>query len=521
MSNDGVPNYRLIGLSLLTVVVTTAAMGCSGDGDGGSGSAGQAKTLTFVAARAPDEPIGLLDRLGGSKAYTDLAGDVLMTLDPKTGNLVPQLATKWQQTTPSNWQFTLREGVKFHNGEDFNAEAAAWNIQKQTEPDSPARVVRYAQGLTASADGPTTLDVHCPTACPILDLIAPQFQFEAPKWAQENPEEAENTPMGTGPFYLAERVDGQYILYKKFDQYWGDPGYFDQVKIVWREEPSVRASMVSTGEAQLTEDLDPELVNKVPKVITPTPVDYAWIRLRDRDAEGNLDPIWGDKRFREALAYAIDCKEMVRVLLNDASQCSAFPFNPATVGAIDGVGPRAYDPKKARQLLDEVLGPGKQLDGVQIYAETGDVPKLWAETIMTYWNDVGVHATFQYVDGERREQLHSPGVDGTPPDAYIQRSHTNDLYDASITLAYTDGCNEPRSYSVCDEAFSARLKEAGSLSGDQRKQAMQDLVNEVIIDGAHQIPLWDSPAIFGAAQNFEWKDPQVGWLRPDLMSLSS
>ena len=267
----------------------TAAVGCSGGSGGGSG--GEQKVMTFVAARAPDEPIGLLDRLGGSKAYTDLAGDVLMTLDPKNGELQPQLATKWEQTSPSDWTFTLREGVKFHNGEDFNAEAAAWNIQKQTEPDSPARVVRYAQGLTASSDGPTTLKVHCPSACPILDLIAPQFQFEAPKWAQENPEEAKDTPMGTGPFYLADRVDGQYLLYKKFDQYRGKTGYFDEVKIVWREEPSVRASMVSTGEAQLTEDLDPALISKVPKVFTPTPVDYAWIRLRDRDAEGNLDPI--------------------------------------------------------------------------------------------------------------------------------------------------------------------------------------------------------------------------------------
>ena len=519
MSNNGVAEKRVASLSLLVVVAMTAAVGCSGGSGGGSG--GEQKVMTFVAARAPDEPIGLLDRLGGSKAYTDLAGDVLMTLDPKNGELQPQLATKWEQTSPSDWTFTLREGVKFHNGEDFNAEAAAWNIQKQTEPDSPARVVRYAQGLTASSDGPTTLKVHCPSACPILDLIAPQFQFEAPKWAQENPEEAKDTPMGTGPFYLADRVDGQYLLYKKFDQYWGKTGYFDEVKIVWREEPSVRASMVSTGEAQLTEDLDPALISKVPKVFTPTPVDYAWIRLRDRDAEGNLDPIWGDKRFRQALAYAIDCTEMVRVLLNDASQCSAFPFNPATVGAIDGVGPRQYDPKKARELLDQVLGPGKQLDNVQIYSEAGDVPKLWAETIMTYWNDVGVHATFQYVDGDRREQLHSPGVDGTPPDAYIQRSHTNDLYDASITLAYTDGCNEPRSYSVCDQALTDRMLAAGTLPGEERRVAMETLINDVIIDGAHQIPLWDSPAIFGAAENLEWVNPQVGWLRPDLMSLSS
>ena len=325
--------------------------------------------------------------------------------------------------------------------------------------------------------------------------------------------------MGTGPFYLAKRTD-TFLLYKKFKDYWGKTGYFDQVRVVWRTDATVRASMISTGEAQLTDLLEPQQVKTVPKTFIPKSIDFAWIRLRDRDQKGKTDPIWGDKRFRQALAYAIDCDAMAKALLNDTSKCTAIPFNPASVGYVDDAPRYTYDPKKARELLDQVLGVGKKMNGVKIFSETGDFPKTWAESIISYWKDVGVNATFQFVDGERREKLHQPGTDGMPPDVFVQRAHTNDLYDGSVTFTYMDGCNEPRSYSVCDEAFVERLDAAKAASGDERDQLMSAITTDVFIDQVHQIPLWDSPDIFGAVKNLEWTSPDVGWLRPDLMSLS-
>ncbi|MBM7789785.1 ABC transporter substrate-binding protein [Tenggerimyces flavus] len=510
---------RGITVALALLVVAGA---CQSGGTGGAPQAGSTgkKVLTIVIGRAPDEPLGLLNRLGGSKPYTDLAADVLMERDPADGSLKPQLAEKWEMIAPNKWRFTLRKGVKFHDGEDFNAETAKWSIEKQTEADSPARVVRYAKELKAEAVDPYTLDIICPTACPILDIIAPQLQFVPPKWAQANPKEAAQKPVGTGPFKLEEWRTGEFMRFVAFKDYWGDTGYFDEVKFVWRSEPGVRASMVAAGEAQLSDDLDLESIDIVPKTFKPESIDYAWIRLRERDANGKLDPLWGDKRFRQALAYAIDCDAMAETLLKGAVKCSPFPFNSASVGFIKD-GPRhEYNPEKARQLLDEVVGAGKEVNGVKMFSETGDIPRVWAETIMSYWEDIGVHATFEFVDGPRREKLHNPGVKGNPPDVFIQKSHTNDLFDATVSLAYIDGCNEPRSYSVCNEEFSQKLKDAGAASGEERRGLLEALERDYFYDGAYQIPLWSSPAIYGAAANLEWEGPVVGWLRPDRMKFS-
>jgi len=507
-------NTAVVALGVLLIGVLGAA--CSQSNQSGNAQ-GPAKTLTIVAPAGPQK-IGLLVRLGGpDQNYTALAGDVLITQDPKDGSLHGQLATAGKQTAPDEWEFTLRKGVKFHDGTDFNAEAAAWSIQRETAPDSPARVVRYATGLTAEAKDDYTLVVHCPTPCPILDRVAPQLQFESPAWREKNPDK--NWPMGTGPFYLADWVDGQYLLYKKFDDYWGETGSFDEVKIVWRDEPSVRASMVANHEADLALDLTPEDVSTVPKVFNPDPIDYALIRLRGRDASGGPDPVWGDVRFRQALAYALDCDAMAQTLMKGQTKCAALPFNPTSVGWVEG--PRyTYDPAKARQLLDQVLGQGKELNGVQIYARTGDVPKEWAEAVMSYWNDVGVHSQFTFVDGDRRDALDQPGVNGLPPDVMIIGGHTNDLYDASVSFAYLDSCNDPRAYGVCDPVFSQKLAAARAAGGQQRDTLMKELSADYYIGGANLITLWQMPTIFGASQALQWSQPQVGWLRPDQMSLS-
>src|SRR5262245_20059140 len=118
---------KLIGASLVTVLATAGLAACGSDsGDGGK------KVLRIVIGAQPDH-LGLLLPYGPYKALQDLAGDTLAVLNPKDGTLKPQLATSWEQKAPDTWVFHLREGVKFHDGTEFNAEAAAWAINVQTD----------------------------------------------------------------------------------------------------------------------------------------------------------------------------------------------------------------------------------------------------------------------------------------------------------------------------------------------------------------------------------------------------
>ncbi|HEY7222526.1 MAG TPA: ABC transporter substrate-binding protein [Micromonosporaceae bacterium] len=461
------------------------------------------------------------------KPMQDLASDTLAYRDPETGELKPELATSWEQTAPDEWVFHLRPGVKFHDGTDFDAEAAAWNVTVQTDANTgKSRAAVFAPNLKASAVDPLTLDIKCESACPILDQISPHIQFTSPTYASKNPDKYMVWPIGTGPYYLAEWKD-DYLLYKRFEDYWNKDEhiYFDEVKVVWREEASVRAAMVANGEADLATDLTQLEADQVPVALSVNSADSAVLRFRTRGANGELDPVWGDRRFRQALMYAIDCDAMAKTLMKGVVKCDPVPMNPASVGWVDDPG-YPYDPAKARELLDEVLGAGKGID-ITILEEAGVIPSEWSDAIISYWHDVGVNATVQQLEGDLLNAHVRPGPCGVPggqcsmpPDVYILAAHTNDLFDASIPLRYMD-CTNPASFAACDPAFIAEAADAGAKSGAERKTAMEEMVRKWVIGDAQVNGLWHTPYVFGASERLVWPHPQMLRIRPDEMSFSS
>jgi ABC-type transport system substrate-binding protein len=203
--------------------------------------------------------------------------------------------------------------------------------------------------------------------------------------------------------------------------------------------------------------------------------------------------------------------------MKDTTKCSPVPMNPASVGWVPDPG-YPYDPAKARQLLDAVLGAGKGMD-IDVYYETGDIPSTWVDALISYWNDVGIRAKFNPVEGARNDEARLPGPNGIPVDSYMLPGHTNDLFDASVPLAYLD-CTVENSFSACDPQFQKDRAAASALSGDERKTAMEAMVRKYVIESAQFNGLWLTPYIFGASDRLVWPNPQMLKIRPDQMSFN-
>jgi hypothetical protein len=93
------------------------------------------------------------------------------------------------------------------------------------------------------------------------------------------------------------------------------------------------------------------------------------------------------------------------------------------------------------------------------------------------------------------------------------------VYDASLSLAYIDGCTSRHAYSWCDPVFSQALAEASAATGEDRTQKLEALSRQ-FVESALSITLWKTPAIHGAASNFQWENPRQDWLVFNEMSLS-
>src|SRR6266496_2058872 len=166
------------------------------------------------------EAVTMDPHLSGSKVDRQVYHNIyepLLTLDTKL-NIKPGLAESWTQPDPKTLVFKLRRGVKFHDGTDFNAEAARFNFARmKTEPKS-VRKGEVANIESVDAVDPYTIRINLrrPDAALLATLTDRAGMMVSPKTAQERGPELERNAKGagTGPFEFVEWVKDDHLLVK-------------------------------------------------------------------------------------------------------------------------------------------------------------------------------------------------------------------------------------------------------------------------------------------------------------------
>lgn len=274
----------------------------------------------------------------------------------------PLLATSWEMIEPTVWQFRLREGVKFHNGEDFNAEAVKYSFETAMDEER-AWAIRGKLGFVESIEivDDYTVDIH--TSQPWLDapFFAAAVFMMPPEYAAEvGPDEGLVTnPVGTGPFEFVEFVPNDYVKLNAFDDYWGGRPEIDE--ILWRQipEPATRVASLLAGEVdiavQVPRDLIP-LVQASPGVYIDIARELVTMQLFMDALPATQSPLV-DKRVRQAVDYAIDKETICEALLGEFCALNGQVLTPEVFGYNPDIEQTPFDPEKARQLLADAGYP--------------------------------------------------------------------------------------------------------------------------------------------------------------------
>src|SRR3990172_1612223 len=137
--------------------------------------------------------------------------EYLVKRDWKTMQIAGLLAEKWEQVKPDTWRYVLRKGIKFQNGEPFNADSVVYSLGVVANKDSGSKHTRYwaAGGKLAKVDE-YTVEVTSAATDPIQPLRMIYIPMVPPKWSKENPELRPIQVYGTGPYKFVEWVRGQY-----------------------------------------------------------------------------------------------------------------------------------------------------------------------------------------------------------------------------------------------------------------------------------------------------------------------
>ncbi|MBW9111054.1 ABC transporter substrate-binding protein [Microbacterium ureisolvens] len=362
-------------------IVLTACASQRDDGGGDDQASDVDTTFVFGASGDPAS----LDPAFASDGETfrvarqmfeGLVGTVPGTADP-----APLLAKSWDQPDDTTYVFTLEEGVKFHDGTDFNAEAVCYNFDRQNAFTGVAASQSMAYywgvimrgfgdesiygGCTADSETQATITLKQPFAGFIPALSLPSFSIQSPTALEEygadevgGTEEApvqseygQSHPTGTGPFVFDSSSPGEQVVLKANPDYWGEQGVVEEVIFRVIGDTTARRQALEAGsidgydlvapaDLQALEDAGFNLVNRDP---------FNVLYLGMNQAAPGL----GDVKVRQAIAQAIDKDALITQVLPEGTVAATQFMPDAVIGWNEGVTEYPYDPEAAKALLVE------------------------------------------------------------------------------------------------------------------------------------------------------------------------
>ena len=379
-------------LLLLAVAVVVAA-GCGGSDDNASEGGGKSGgTLVFAGAADPVSLDGALVSDGESIRVITQIFETLINLKPGTTELEPGLATDWEVSPDAKtYTFSLREGVKFHDGTDFNAAAVCANFDRwynfKGPLQSPSASYYYGAFFggfkknesedlsdplykSCEARNPTTAVVTLtrPSASLLGALVQQAFSIASPTALKKYKADAGTLdpdtgfkpsgtfgtqhPAGTGPFEFVSWTREDRLVLKRFDDYWGDKAKLDQLIIRPIADNAARLQALQNDEIQGYDLVEPQDVATIQgddnlKILDRPAFNVAYVGINQKKAP------FDDLKVRQAVAYGLDREAVVNNFYGGRGVVAKEMMPPEVEGYADDVTEYKYDPAKAKQLLQQ------------------------------------------------------------------------------------------------------------------------------------------------------------------------
>jgi peptide/nickel transport system substrate-binding protein len=317
---------------------------------------------------AVSKEIASLDALvvatGDSQRYGWQMFDTLYAFDKK-GNMVPSLATGYTLSADQlEYRFTLRRGVKFHNGDVMTSADVKYSMERILDPAvKSTRRPNFApviDKVETPDDATVVFRLKEPDGAFMNKLAG--YLFIIPKKYTEalsNPEAFGRKPVATDPFRFVEQVVGQHVTIERFDDYFGEKPKVRRIIFRLIPEPSSRLNALLSGEVDIADGLSSSDIPRLEKAagidVMPTPIGSPLaVRLYSNDPQSPLSK----RDVRLALNYAVDADAIIKSILHGAGKpltsyiSSFYPY-----GADPNLKPYGFNPAKARELLKKAGYP--------------------------------------------------------------------------------------------------------------------------------------------------------------------
>ncbi|MDX1632311.1 MAG: ABC transporter substrate-binding protein, partial [Thermoanaerobaculia bacterium] len=364
--------------TLLLALLLTGVLGACGErtaeppeeetapGETPAAETGPVEGGTLVIARAADtttlDPAQTFE--GESTKVVGQIFDGLVNFAPGSTDVEPGLATSWEASDDGRtWTFHLREGVTFHDGTPFDAEAVLFSIRRQMDPEHPFHQGQFntwentfaGHIVGIEAVDPMTVEVRLrePFAPIVSGFAVYSMAIVSPAAMREmGVQEFSKNPVGTGPFRFVEWVPEDRLTLEANDEYWGGAPHLDRVVFRTVPDPDRRATLLERGEAHVGEGFSQTEIRRLSG-------DQS-LEIRQKPglntgylAFNTTRRPFDDPRIRRAVSMGFDSAGLVRSTYQDLGVTAKSYLPPTLWGYNEQLEPFRQDLDRARNLLRE------------------------------------------------------------------------------------------------------------------------------------------------------------------------
>jgi peptide/nickel transport system substrate-binding protein len=420
------------------------------------------------------------------------------------GQLEPMLATSWKQVDDTDWDFTLRDGVKFQDGTAMNADTVVGALKHLLAAKTPAKSFNPKVISGVEAVDPTTVRITTPAADPLvpLRLASPNTGILAPKAFAG----AQTDIMGTctGPFEVTGEVANQSISLKANTDYWDGKPKLDSVEVRFIPEGATRATQLQAGEAQIARDIPASSVSTVKSEANLDVIERAQPRTTVM-LLNNSRPPFNNPLVRQAVQVAVNSQAIVDSVYEGLGQPAVGPFSPDSPWAPEGAQALSTgNLDKAKQLFQQAgVDPSSLTIQLLSYTERAEFSDV-AAVIQDQLGQLGITVKIKAADyaslepamlsGDFDATLLSRGylVYVADPGGYLQSDFT---CDGGYNIAH-----------YCDPETDQMIKDAAAIADQTARNQKYAEIAKRLEDQAASVWLLHEQAAWGVqntVQNFK------------------
>jgi peptide/nickel transport system substrate-binding protein len=425
----------------------------------------------------------------------------------------PSLATSWKALSDTQWEFKIRKGVRFHNGEIMTAEDVKYSFDRVLDPKKKSPQYGNIRAIKeVRVVDPETVHIITDKPFPLLLERLVFFCIVPKKHVEAVGDQAfgSTAAVGTGPWKFVEWKRDQFIRLEAFEQHWrGRPPY---KYLVFRAIPetATQVAEIKTGGVDIirnvSADLVPELKTSPQTYISSTPI----LRVHSVELDMRVAPF--DKRLvRQAANYAIDKQMVVQKLMAGLGRPVATTVQPQAFGYDPEVKPYPYDPKKAKELLTQA-GYANGVD-VTLHSAAVEFRPVF-EAVCQMLTEVGIRATPKMWDpGPAWNKFFQ--TDGKAANGVYFSWGNYSVFDADALLHplyHTEPGGWIGKWYTRVEGLDRPIDEARSSLDQAKRKRIYSQIQQLIREEAPSIFLWTQYDTLAISKRAEYAARPDEWL---------